>query len=134
MRRFITIIPLMVFFLLSDCNSADKFPNSQVTPAADTTALRTKDKNGNYEIVFTVKNLAGPKRLTPPRKVYVVWIVTRGSDEVVNVGQLTVNNIEPAVLKTLTAFEPIEIFFTAEDKGGGRTPLGPEISRVKFTN
>ncbi len=48
-------------------------------PAATATAELTHDKNGNTLLDLRVKHLARPRRLTPPRSAYLVWVQHRFS-------------------------------------------------------
>jgi len=123
------ILPVLLVFLMTSCATIAKFPVSNVNPAADITAKIKKDKQNNYEITIIANYLASPERLSPPKKTYVVWIVTK-EDGVNNRGQLKNENARKNTLKTLTSFEPLEIFITAEDEGTVTYPTGVEISRV----
>jgi PBP1b-binding outer membrane lipoprotein LpoB len=128
--RNLTIMAIVVF--LSSCASTAKFPVSEITPAADITAKKTQDKNNNYVIELTARNLAEPNRLDPPKNNYSVWIVS-GNNQTKNVGQLSNKNAKKASLKTTTAFNVKEIFITAEDQGNLTYPEGEEISRTTFS-
>jgi hypothetical protein len=117
--------------LLTSCASTAKFPVSSTVPSADISAKKKKDKNKNYVIELTARNLAAANRLSPPKNNYSVWIMT--SDGVTkNVGQLINKNAKKATLKTTTPFDVIEIFITAEDQGNLTFPAGVEISRTSF--
>jgi hypothetical protein len=127
---------LILTFLLTmftNCSSTTTLPISSVTPASDITVNKTKDNNNNFLLEISVANLSSPQRLSPPKSVYVVWIVTQDNNSK-NIGQLKVENAKKASLKTLTAFDPKEIFITAEDRGNTQTPQGPEISRSTLNN
>ena len=108
-------------------------PNSrfqQLPPAADISATKKIDKQKNYKIKLKADNLASADRLSPPRKNYVVWIVT--SDGTKNIGQLEPKNGKKTTLTTMTPFNPTEIIITAEDKGDVSYPSDTEISRATF--
>lgn len=121
-----------VFALLASCASTAKFPISSTVPAAEITAKKKQDKNKNYIIELTAKNLAAADRLDPKKKNYSVWIVVDdGSTK--NIGQLTNKNAQKAVLTTVTPFNVKEIFITAEEQGNLSYPAGIEISRTKFS-
>ncbi len=114
---------------LSSCASTEKFPVSTVAPAADITAVKKLDKNNNYAIEVTAKNLASVDRIAPLKKTYVVWIVTK-NEGVKNIGQLSVKNAKTSTLKSLTPFDFNEVFITAEEQGDITYPSGTEVSRV----
>lgn len=112
--------------LLSACSKKVTFPVSEVVPAAEAVLKVEKDSNKNYEIDLEVTNLAEADRLTPARKYYVVWMVTK-EHGTINVGNLNVNRKNKAELTTGTPYEPIRIFITAEDD---RSPVLPSTQVV----
>ncbi len=115
--------------LLSSCATTIKFPSSNAAPAADITVTKKQDKNKNFVIEVTAKNLASADRLTPPKRNYSVWVVT-DNNGTKNVGQLHNKNAKTATLKTSTPFDFKEIFITAEDEGDNSYPSNFEISRT----
>ena len=123
------ILPLILMFLIPSCITITKFPVSTVTPATEITAKITKDKQNNFVIQITANYLASIERLSPPKRTFVVWIVTK-ENGVKNIGLLNNENAKKSTLKTLSAFEPVEIFITAEDAGSISAPSGIEISRA----
>ncbi len=124
------IIVAVVLFLTS-CASTIKFPVSNVTPAAVITATKKTDKNNNFKIDVKALHLSSPDRINPPKKVYVVWVVT-DENGIKNIGQLTNKNAKTAKLFTTTPFRVAEIFITAEEQGNVSSPEGIEISRTNF--
>lgn len=100
--------------LVSACSNKITFPISEVVPAAQAVVKIDENANDNYELELEVTNLAGPDRLTPSRRHYVAWMVTK-KHGTINIGNLKVNRKNKATLKTSTAYEPIRIFITAED-------------------
>ncbi len=104
---------------------------SSVVPAAEISATKKVDRNNNYVITISAKNLANPDRLTPPRNTYNVWFVS-SSDETRNVGQLNSRNAKSASLEVVSPFDVSVVFITAESDGNVTYPLGQEISRTKF--
>ncbi|MDF1570137.1 MAG: hypothetical protein P1P82_00760 [Bacteroidales bacterium] len=128
--RNISLLALMVFF--TSCMTTIKFPTSDVTPAADISASKkSADKNGNYKISITAKNLASADRLDPSQSVYVAWIVTN-TEGTKSIGRLTNKNAKTANLETLTPFAFNEIFITAEGLSDVSYPYGIEITRANF--
>lgn len=116
---------------VTSCASVATFPVSSMVPAAEITAKKTQDKNKNYIIELTAKNLASPERLSPAKNNYSVWILT-ANNETKNIGQLNNSNGKTTKLKTLTVFDVNEIFITVEDQGNLSYPMGTEISRTVF--
>ncbi len=122
---------LAVMVIFTSCASTALFPTSSVTPAAEISTTRKADKNGNFKISITAKNLASPDRLNPAQSAYVVWIVTH-NEGTRNIGRLVNKNGKTASLETLTPFAFSEIFITAEGQDDVSYPQGVEISRTKF--
>lgn len=133
MRTIKNLAIIGVVALLTSCVSTVKFPVSNTVPGADITVTKSQDKNKNYVIVLTAKNLAEASRLNPPKNNYSVWIIT-DDGTTKNIGQLSNKNAQKAVLKTVTPFDVKEIFITAEDQGNLTYPEGIEISRITFVN
>lgn len=131
MKNIKTGICLALVLVLSACANISKFPVSSVSPAANIEMRRQQDNNGNTEITITAKNLAAAERLTPPKKVYVAWVILESS-KVRNIGQLNSENAKKAEMKTLIPFKFTEVFITAEDQADISYPKGVEISRIKF--
>lgn len=133
MKTIKNLIIIAVVALMTSCASTAKFPVSSIVPGAEITAKKTQDKNDNYNIEVTARNLADPSRLNPPRKNYSVWMVEEnGSTR--NAGQLSSRGGKKTVLEISTPFNVKEIFITAEEQGNLNYPAGPEISRGRFRN
>jgi len=120
------VLFIAVISLLTSCATTAKFPVSEVTPAAEITASKKQDRNKNYVIEVTAKNLASADRLNPAKKNYSVWIVVEDGTTK-NIGQLNIKNAEKATLSTVSPYNVKEIFITAEDLGDLNYPTGIEI-------
>ncbi|KUO68892.1 MAG: hypothetical protein APF83_02080 [Lutibacter sp. BRH_c52] len=131
MKSLINLLFVTILVLLTSCATTAKFPVSSVTPAAEITAKKKQDKNNNYVIEVTAKNLASADRIDPSKKNYNVWIVTENNGTK-NAGMLVNKNAKTASLKTSTPFDVKEIFITAEDQGDYSYPVGIEIARTSF--
>lgn len=127
--KYLAIIGVVA--LMTSCASTAKFPVSSAVPAADITAKKKQDKNNNYVIEVTARNLAEPSRLSPSYSNYSVWIVVENGS-IKNLGQLINDNAKKATLETITPFNVKEIFITAEEQGNVNYPSGMEISRTTF--
>lgn len=130
MKLLVKVLSISVILFLTSCATTVKFPVSSVTPAAEITAKKTQDKNKNYVIEVTAKNLASADRVDPSKKTYSVWFVTDNGTK--NAGQLMIKNAKTASLKTSTPYDVKEIFITAEDQGDYSYPVGVEITRTSF--
>ncbi|HET8886130.1 MAG TPA: hypothetical protein VFM70_07245 [Salinimicrobium sp.] len=110
--QFIFIILVAVVFV--GCSNKIVFPNSEVIPAAEAVLKVEENKNNNYEINLEVEKMAKPDRLTPPRKTYVVWMISE-KNGTINLGNLKVSDKNKATLQTVSPYKPIKVFITAED-------------------
>lgn len=132
MKTFKTIVAIVTLIMISSCATTAKFPVSNTVPAAEIKAKKKLDKNNNYTVEVSAKNLAEASRLNPPKNNYSVWIVLN-SGKIKNIGQIKNKNSKKGSLKTKTPFNPREIFITAENNGNLNTPEGLEISRTNFS-
>jgi hypothetical protein len=110
---------LFLAIIFSSCGKNITFPVSSAVPAAKGSVKVTTDQNNNYETRVQVRHLAPPERLSPPRKVYVVWMDTEQS-RTNHVGQLRTKSkmfsrSYNAELKTVSSHKPTRVFVTAED-------------------
>jgi len=117
---------LFILFSVSSCAKKMVFSTSTIAPAASGYAKIHKDKNGNYSIDVSLRNLAPSNKLTPPRETYIVWVETE-SNGVKNIGQINTESglfskQLKASLKANIPFKPIYIFITAEDSQNTQYP------------
>lgn len=115
----ISFAVVLVMFLGTSCSTKAVFLTSTVVPAARGNVEVKRDNNQNYIIELDIVNLAEPSRLDPPKKLYVVWMVT---DQKLtrNIGQIESSSGRfsqalKANFKTSSAYKPVKIFITAED-------------------
>ena len=106
--------------LLQSCARKMTFGVSPVVPSAQGKVALGKDENKNTTLELRVRDLAPPDRLTPPKKVYVVWIETKDNG-MKNLGQLNARRRD-SYLKALSPFEPVRVFITAEDNAATSEP------------
>jgi hypothetical protein len=133
MKTIYHAIVLLSVIMLCSCATNAKFSVSPITPAAEGTAKITKDRNKNYVIEVTVKYLANPDRLTPPREQYVVWMTTDKANPI-NIGMLKSGSNNKAYLRTTSSSKPTQIFVTAETVGDGTWPGKEEIFHTDHLN
>jgi len=121
----VVLIPLMVAFSTS-CARKMTFSTSSVVPAAQGSVKVSRDNNKNNVIKISITDLAEVERLQPQKKTYVVWMVTN-EGLTKNIGQLNSSknflskNLK-ASLKTVSSFNPVKIFITAENDPGVQYP------------
>ena len=119
------IITLIVAFSTS-CATKMVFSTSKVVPAAQGWVKVSRDNNKNYVIKISITNLAEVERLQPQKQTYVVWMVTN-EGLTKNIGQLNssksfLSKKLKASLKTVSSFNPVKIFITAENDPGVQYP------------
>lgn len=113
------IFLFMLIILNTGCSTDIKFLTSAIVPAAQGHVKVSRDDNKNYIVKLHVNDLAEVDRLTPPKKSYVVWIIT-DSETPQNMGKLEstskgLSNSLNATFKALSSAEPHKVFITAED-------------------
>ncbi len=130
------MVAAIVFF--ASCAQTVKFQNSSVVPAAQGNVKVKQDDNNNYRIVVSIKDLADIERLDPSKKTYVVWMETRqGNTE--NIGQLKssssiLSSQKKATLETVSSYEPLRVFVTAEHGTNVRYPDNQVILSTETFN
>lgn len=124
-------LSVVILFSVSSCSQKMTFGISPVVPAAIGTVKIQTDKNNNYRVDVTLKNLAASNRLTPPRATYIVWVETQ-SNGVKNIGQINTSgkNLKGS-LRTNFPFKPVNVFITAEDLQNVATPGSTIILTTK---
>lgn len=130
-RILYAAVAIFTIFSLGACSKKIVFPVSTVIPAASATVSIKKDKNGNYTLALDVKHIAGPERLQPPKKNYVVWIDT-SEKGTINIGRIYISKSLKGSLKTSTPFKPMVVFITAEDDQNVKFPGMQVVLRTKF--
>lgn len=133
MKSLKNLIAIVLLIMVTSCGTTAEFPVSNTVPAAEIKVKKKQDKNNNYTLHLTAKNLAEANRLNPPRNNYSVWMVLN-TGEVKNLGQISNKNSKKATFKTTTPFDAYEVFITAENTGNLNTPEGLEISRTSFND
>ena len=132
--KTINYVLLLAFILtFGSCATKVKFPVSPLAPAAEGTVKVNQDKNKNYVINLSVKYLANPDRLNPPKQYYVIWLENENGNAV-NLGMLVSDNKNNASFKSVTSSKPALIFITAEDTGDVNYPGSQEIFRTENLN
>lgn len=131
---FYFIMMLSVTLLFQSCAPSHEFATSSVVPGAKGSVKVKKDNNNNYTIELSVMHLADPKRLSPPKQVYIVWMDT-DENQPQNIGQLHTSNsllskTMKSSLKTVSSSKPTSFFITAEDESGIQYPSGTEVLRT----
>ena len=117
--------------MFGGCARKIVFQTSTVEPAAVGKVKIKKDKNNNYSMEVDVLHLGSPKRLTPPREVYVVWVETPNND-FKNVGRITTGTTMfskalTGSLSTTLLYQPKKVFITAEPEGEPGHPGEPVV-------
>ena len=115
---FITVMIMLPFSL-----QAQKIPfvQSSIAPAAEGYVKINTDRNKNNIIKISIKNLAKIERLDPDMKTYVVWMVT-DRETTINIGRINSPNSLNVSFETISSFQPIKIFITAEVNESAKVP------------
>lgn len=119
---------LLGLLLFPSCKMTATFKDSSVLPNARGTADATHTKDDHFALVVRVEHLAGPEFLTPPKKVYVVWVETKRRGTT-NVGVLTIDSNKTGTLSTTMAYKPLNVFITAENSAQAFLPEGQIVLR-----
>lgn len=133
---FFVAILLPFIFILSSCGTSKMaFQTSSVVPSAEGSVKVKKDNNKNYSVDLKVIRLANAEKLSPPKKMYIVWMNT-AQDGVKKVGQLSTSSsllskTLKSSLKTTVPYEPTGFFITAEDDADVFAPSGQTVLRTK---
>ena len=83
----------------------------------------TFDRNNNLEVKLS--NVPEPSSVKQQYTRYVLWAATPDRQQVINIGQLRVDEKKNAQIKTLTPLRSFVLFVTAEPAGDVITP-GPD--------
>lgn len=130
-----TIIPaimvLVTLSIVTSCTPKMSFTTSALVPAATGDVKVKKDKNKNYLINVSVQNLADPKRLSPSKETYVVWMES-GREPSKKLGQLKpASKSLKASLNATETTQPTDVFITAEDNADVQYPDGQVVLTTK---
>ncbi|MBD1363047.1 hypothetical protein IDJ77_04420 [Mucilaginibacter sp. ZT4R22] len=123
--RYIGMVLIMAFALVS-CSKSLRFDKSVVVPSAEGSVKLGKDGNGNRQVTMKVDNLVDPSRLTPPHKMYIVWVQTK-SDGNKSLGKLVSSEAwfskeRNAEFTSVLSYDPVKFFITAEDDADVTNP------------
>jgi hypothetical protein len=113
------ILLFILMILSAGCGKDIKFLTSSIVPAAQGHVRIARDDNNNYIVKLHVNNLAEVDRLTPPKKSYVIWIIS-DLETPHNMGKMESNaqglsKSLNATFEALSSSEPHKVFITAED-------------------
>ena len=119
-------LAVMSISLLNSCSHKVSFLTSSVVPAARGNIKVSRDNNKNYVVKIIIYNLAEVSRLEPPKKCYVVWMIT-DKQEIRNLGQIKsaeamLSSKLSASYESVSSFKPVRIFITAENDPGASNP------------
>ncbi|MBL7728051.1 MAG: hypothetical protein JNM68_10210 [Dinghuibacter sp.] len=125
---FVFAIGILV---LSSCSRKTNFQGSSVVPAAHGYVKIKKDNNKNYAISVRLFDLADADRLTPPAKLYIIWMDTEGQLSK-NIGQIRssgnlLSGRKKSAFHTVSSVKPTRIFITAENDQDVQSPGAREV-------
>ena len=102
---------------------AQKIPflQSSIAPAAEGYVKVRQDNNNNNVIKIRIKNMAEIESLDPAKQTYLVWMVTE-TETTKNIGRINSTNQLKVSFETVSSFQPMKIFITAEDTESTQVP------------
>ena len=118
---FLGILMSIIILSFTGCPQKVKFLKSTVIPAAEGYVKVNTDENNNYVIKIHLKNLAEIDRLQPPKKSYVIWMIT-DQEMAKNIGRISATSHLNATFETVSSYKPIKIFISAEEREGAEYP------------
>ena len=124
-RRTTPVALFTAALFFASCAHKEMFQNSSVVPGAQGSVTFGHDGNKNATLDVKVSHLANPEKLTPPRKVYVLWETTDAGGAR-NIGRIEVSSFKGR-LKTVTTDKAKRIFITAEDDANVAMPSGAPV-------
>ena len=122
-KPYIKAISLLMIctgiIIFSSCSKKITLTNTGISPAAKAYVKIKKNNNNNYAVHLKVNHLAPSSKLNPPKKSYVVWMVT-DNNGTKNIGQFQsgkgfLSKALKGSIETITPFKPVDFFITAED-------------------
>ncbi len=134
---FLGVIALAVVQLSAQAQKVH-FKTSSIVPAAEGTVKVSTNKDKGYNIRINILHLAGPQRLQPASKTYIVWMDTE-QNSTKNLGEMQskdgfLSKALKAHLTTTTPFKPTRIFITAEDVAAVSNPHGQQVLTTRTFN
>ncbi len=129
MRWYSTIGLACAIAAVLVCNGCVKnytFPPSEKAPATMAEVKLSRDGNGNVLVDFKAKHMATPELVSDGAKIYVLWAMITDVGTF-NLGRIEVNKRLNAKLSTLTPFDEVSLFVTAEKGGKVLTPSADVI-------
>lgn len=125
----------IMMLMLPSCSKKMTFQTSRIVPAATGSVKIKKTNNDNYQVNVKTLHLARPENLTPPKKVYVVWMRTEDNN-FRNLGMIKsssglLSNTLKGELRATAISKPTSIFITAEDAGNIQYPGNQVVIETK---
>lgn len=120
-KQIILILSFFLIVIITSCSKKTVFNTSPIIPAARGEVAVKKDNNNNYNIELSISYLAEPDRLNPPKKTYVVWMLSEDSNPI-NLGQIVGTSKLHVKFQTVSSSKPKLIFVTAEDDASTQYP------------
>jgi hypothetical protein len=138
LKTFFLGVIALTFIQVRTFSQQVHFRTSTVVPAAEGTVKVSNNKDKGYNIDISILHLAGPGRLQPASKTYIVWMDTE-QNGMKNLGEMQskdgfLSQTLKASLKTTTPFKPTRIFITAEDVAAISNPQGQQVLTTRTFN
>lgn len=126
LQQFRLLLIISTAVCLVSCSNSLNFVPSTVVPGAKGNVHVKTDKNKNYGINVSVRDLADPAELADPKANYVVWMETQNNGTQ-NLGRLIMSRglfskSMKGSLNTVSPYIPIRFVITAEDRADAQYP------------
>lgn len=125
-ERAVPVVVAMALLAGSGCAKRVRFDSFPLARSGSATARieLTYDRNNTLEVKLS--EVPVPAEVQANYSRYVLWVATPDRQQVVNAGQLRVDEKKKAAIKTLTPLRNFILFITAEPAGDVLTP-GPDV-------
>lgn len=117
---------------LSACSHTVPVRAGSMVPAATAQVKMSKDDHNNVGISLEVEHLAPPKKLTPPKSVYVVWAQTPEGRNFL-LGRLSLSDEGAAEYSGVAPVEHFRLLVTAEDSHTAQQPSTHVVLSTEYT-
>lgn len=119
--RTIPLLLLSAALLLGGCAQTIPVTRTSLVPAVVAEGQVDRDDNGNTVVNLKVERLAPAANLTPPRKVYLVWLEAEAKDDedqgkTVLMGQLRLSEEGSGEFRATSPMHRFRLKVTAEDE------------------
>jgi hypothetical protein len=126
-KEIVFVCAFLALAMLAACATIESaFQPSAVMPGVETKIGISADANGNSRVQFTVKHLAPPNSLVPPKSFYVVWS-QNAEGRSVPLGRLWIGTNRDGAFEATLPFIEFRLIVTAETELVPAKPSEPFV-------